>query len=166
MLDKHFVVVCISALKTNQSVGVIVTGVCTIDGDDNVLGEHPNRATGLSPVDYILGWFQGTTSLHLCNKLYNTAKLKKLGGFSSKKNLFNALVHRFRLASLHGKADATEVQASFCQHLDNRGSNIPIQDLAEDTLPFTLRIISDGEVLRGAEIRICTWSLLTTPRKI
>ena len=134
MLDKDFVEVCISALKPNQSVGVIVTGVRTIDGDDNVLGEHPNRAAGLSPVDFILGWFQGTTSLYLCNTLYNTAKLKEVGGFGSKKNLFDDLVPTFRLASLHGRVDVAEVPASFRRHLDNRGSNIPIQDWVEDSL--------------------------------
>lgn len=142
VIDKDFVESCISALKPGQQVGVILTGVRCIDGQDNILEKHENKAKGLSPMDFVLGWYQGTTNLYLCNTLYNTAKLKEFGGFGSKKNLFDDLVPTFTLASNHGRVDVTEIKASFRRHLDNRGSNIPIQDWVEDSL-FLLRILSE-----------------------
>jgi hypothetical protein len=38
-------------------VGAIFTGVRVIYGDDNVLEKHKNRAAGLSPAEFVLGWF-------------------------------------------------------------------------------------------------------------
>ena len=39
-------------------------------------------------------------------------------------------------------------------------------NILRDTHLFTLSMISDGEKFGGADTRICTWSLLTTPRNM
>ena len=58
MIDQGFIEVCMSSLKPDQTVGVIFTGVRIIDEHDNVLQEHENNGSGLSPVEFIMGWFE------------------------------------------------------------------------------------------------------------
>jgi len=134
MIDKDFVETCISSLELGQTVGVILTGVRTIDENNNILGESKNNLAGLSPVDFILGWFNDDVALYLCNTLYNTDELKNAGGFNSKKNLFLDLVATFMLISKYGRLDIPEVKASFRRHSSNRGSTIPIRDWVEESL--------------------------------
>lgn len=133
MIDEDFVEACMSSLEPGQSVGAIFTGVRLIDGEDNVLELHENRAAGASPAEFILGWFKGRTALYLCSTLYNTERLKEVGGFGSKKNLFDDLVPTFTLTSRYGRADVAEVKASFRRHLTNRGATVPIRDWVEDS---------------------------------
>ena len=141
MIDKDFVEACISALRPGQSVGAILTGVRVIDEHDNVLEEHRNEAAGLSPAEFVLGWFEGTTALYLCSTLYNTDKLREVGGFGSKKNLFDDLVPTFTLTTKYGRVDVAEIKAGFRRHLGNRGSTVPIHDWVEDSL-YLLDILS------------------------
>ena len=134
MIDQDFVEVCISSLKPDQTVGVILTGVRIIDEHDNVIEEHENNGAGLSPVEFIMGWFENKTVLYLCSTLYNTARLKEVGGFFSKKNLYDDLVPTFILATKYGRVDVTGIKAGFRRHQGNRGSAVPIHDWVEDSL--------------------------------
>jgi len=133
MIDVDFVESCMAALQPGQRVGTIFTGVRIIDQDDNVLETHENCGAGLSPADFVLGWFNDVTVLYLCSTLYNTGKLKEIGGFSSKKYLYDDLVPTFTLASKYGRVDVRDVKAGFRRHEGNRGSTIPIQDWIEDS---------------------------------
>jgi glycosyltransferase involved in cell wall biosynthesis len=134
LIDRDFVEACVSALKPGQTVGVILTGVRIIDENDNLLEEHKNKGGGMSPVEFILGWFKGHTALYLCSTLYNTAWLKEVGGFGSKKNLYDDLVPTFTLATKYGRLDVTEIKAGFRRHDGNRSSSVPVQDWIEDSL--------------------------------
>jgi glycosyltransferase involved in cell wall biosynthesis len=134
MIDHDFVEVCISSLKPDQTVGAIFTGVRIIDEHDNVLEEHVNNGAGLSPVEFIMGWFESKTVLYLCSTLYNTARLKEVGGFSSKNNLYDDLVPTFILATKYGRVDVVEVKAGFRRHQENTGSTVPIRNWVEDGL--------------------------------
>jgi len=134
LIDKDFIETCISALKPGQTAGAILTGVRIIDEHDNVLEGNKNNVAGLSPVEFILGWFKGEIALYLCNTLYNTVKLRQSGGFDSKKNLFNDLVATFTLLTKYGRVDVPEIKASFRRHSGNRGSTIPIRDWVEESL--------------------------------
>ena len=145
-IDPDFIETCMAALQPGQSVGTIFTGVRIIDQDDRVLEAHENRGAGLSPADFVLGWFNDTTVLYLCSTLYNTERLKEVGGFFSKKCLYDDLVPTFTLASKYGRIDVREVKAGFRRHQGNRGSTVPIQDWIADSL-FLLDTID--QVLPG-----------------
>lgn len=134
MIDPDFVETCMAALEPGQSVGAIFTGVRIIDEDDKVLETHENRGAGLSAAEFVLGWFNDTTVLYLCSTLYNTQKLKEVGGFFSKKCLYDDLVPTFTLATKYGRADVRAVKAGFRRHQGNRGSTISIRDWIEDSL--------------------------------
>jgi glycosyltransferase involved in cell wall biosynthesis len=134
MIDQDFVQACMSSLKPEQAVGAIFTGVRIIDEHDNVIKEHKNSGTGLSPVGFILGWFEGRTSLYLCNTLYNTDRLREVGGFGSKKNLYDDLVPTFTLVAKYGWVDVPSIKAGFRRHQGNRGATVQIRDWIEDSL--------------------------------
>lgn len=146
MIDQDFVEVCISSLKPDQTVGVILTGVRIIDEHDNVIEAHENNGAGLSPVEFIMGWFESKTVLYLCSTLYNTARLKEVGGFFSKKYLYDDLVPTFMLATKYGRVDVTGIKAGFRRHQGNRGSAVPIRDWVEDSqylLDVLYRLLPD-----------------------
>lgn len=134
MIDIDFVEACISSLNPDQDVGVILTGNRIIDEQDQVKEEHRNESRGLAPEDFIRGWFRNTITLYLCSTLYNTARLKKIGGFSSKKNIYDDLVPTFILATKYGRQDVAEVKASFRRHSENRGSSISISEWIAESL--------------------------------
>ncbi len=133
MIDEDFVEACITSLKPGQTVGAIFTGVRIIDEHDKVLMEYNNEASGLSPSEFILGWFKGKVSLYLCSTLYHAEKLRAVGGFHSEKGLYDDLVPTFSLVAKEGWADVVEVKASFRRHSGNRGSSIPLSDWIEDS---------------------------------
>lgn len=134
MIDEDFVEACMGSLKPGESVGAIFTGVRIIDEHDNVREEHPNNATAESATEFIRGWFKGKTALYLCSTLYNTARLREVGGFHSKKNLFDDLVPTFTLIAKYGRADVHDIKAAFRRHSSNRGATVAISDWVEDSL--------------------------------
>ncbi|MFQ5642235.1 MAG: glycosyltransferase family 2 protein [Thiogranum sp.] len=157
MIDEDFVEACMSALGPGRSAGAILTGVRIIDGHDNVLEEHRNEAAGLSPAGFILGWFEGTTALYLCSTLYNTAMLREVGGFGSRKNLFDDLVPTFTLTTRYGRVDVADIKAGFRRHLGNRGSTVPNHDWIEDSLyllDVMYRLLPDERYALGKQGRL------------
>ena len=134
MIDEDFVEACIASLKPGQEVGVIFTGARIIDEYDNVVEEYRNGASGLSSSEFILAWFKTRVSLYLCSTLYHAEKLRAVGGFHSKKGLFDDLVPSFTLVAKEGRSDVAEIKASFRRHSANRGSAIPVNDWIEESL--------------------------------
>lgn len=133
MIDEDFIESCIAALKPGQEVGVIFTGVRIIDENDEVQKEYINGASGLSPADFILGWYEGKVSLYLCSTLYHAEKLRAVDGFHSKKDLFDDLVPTFTLLAKQGRADVSALKASFRKHSGSVGSSVPVSDWIEDS---------------------------------
>jgi len=157
MIDEDFVESCIAALEPGQSVGAIFTGVRVIDENDTVLEEHPNKATAQSATEFIRGWFRGTTALFLCSTLYNTARLREIGGFHSRKNLFDDLVPTFTLVATYGRADVRDIKAGFRRHSGNRGATVSIHDWIEDSLyllDVLYRLLPDDRAILSEEGRL------------
>jgi len=154
MIDEDFVEACMSSLTPGQEVGVIITGVRLINEHGDVRAEHSNQADAPTAAGFIFGWYAGKTTLFLCNTLYNTGHLKEIGGFHSKKHLFDDLVATFTLAAQYGRVDVEPVKASFRRHSNNRGSSVAIEDWIEDSkyllelmcslMPKDCRSLKDG----------------------
>ncbi len=143
MIDPDFIDSCIKALGDNVETGVIITGTRKIDSKGKVISETPNRLQNYSTIDFFLGWFSGQVALYLCSTLYNTKRLKELGGFRSKKNLFLDVVATAQLAALHGRIDVHDVKAGFRRHGSNMGGNSALVNAwAEDSL-FLLGVMCD-----------------------
>jgi hypothetical protein len=90
----------------------------------------------------MLGWFSGKTTLYLCSTMFNTARLKELGGFRSKTLVFEDVVAEMTLAARHGRADVPQVKASFRRHGLNKGSAARLGEWVDDSL-FLLDVMCE-----------------------
>lgn len=133
-IDPDFVETLMDAARDRTDFGLLRTGVRTIDDEGNVLKESPNRAQGLSAVEFLRAWFRWETPLYLCNTLYNTEGLKAAGGFASKHNLFDDVVATVRLAARYPRVDVLEPKASFRRHGENAGAAAAVTRWCEDSL--------------------------------
>jgi glycosyltransferase involved in cell wall biosynthesis len=134
MIDHDLVDVCMQAANYDKNVGVILTGNRVINSEGEVLHEDTNKAGGLSTADFFLAWFEGKVPLYLCSTLYNTKRLKEIGGFRSKKALYEDDVALVQLAARFGRVDVRGVKASFRKHSTNIGTTAKISDWCEDSL--------------------------------
>ena len=134
MIDEDFVEACIKAAGNNIDVGVIRTGMRRIDHHSQVFAESPNRAGGLSTEDFFVAWFKGETPLHLCATLFNTKKLKEIGGFNSKYQLFQDVLAHVQLAAKFGRVDIHDPKASFRQHASQNTKAAKVNNWCKDSL--------------------------------
>jgi glycosyltransferase involved in cell wall biosynthesis len=123
MIDPDFVSACVRALDGDLNVGVVRTGIRIIDAAGHVTSESENPVAGLSFEDFLLAWFDGRTWHYIPNTLYNTAGLRRLGGFHSKTYMFEDAVVLARLASELGRIDIPGIKASFRRHDGSLGEH-------------------------------------------
>jgi glycosyltransferase involved in cell wall biosynthesis len=162
LIDQDFASVCVRALQGRSDVGVVRTGVRIIDGDGCILSEKENPAEGLVFEEFVRAWFNGLTAHYIPNTLFNTSGLKKLGGFHSKRYLFQDGIALLHLASELGRVDVREIKASFRRHGENYGAD-PSRALAwaEDCLylrDVVMSLVSEPEraaVHRDATAFLC-----------
>ena len=134
LIDPDFVNVCMTAVHDDTNVGIIITGTRVIDEEGKMICEDTNKAEGCSTTDFMLSWFRHEVPLYLCSTLYNTGRVKELGGFKSKTNHYEDCVALFQLAAKFGRKDIHDVKASFRRHSHNNGSAASIKDWCEDSL--------------------------------
>jgi glycosyltransferase involved in cell wall biosynthesis len=115
-IDPDFATACLEAAGGRPEVGVVRTGVRVVDGEGRVLRELPNPAAGLTTPEFFLAWFTYRLTPYLCSTLFNTRRLREIGGFHSLKNLFQDMAAMVELAHRFGRADVLEVKASFRKH--------------------------------------------------
>lgn len=134
LIDNDFLEACIKAVKSNQEIGIIRTGMRRIDSEGKVIGEKENLVGGLPLDQFLLGWFNGKTPMHLCSTLFNTNKLIEIGGFKSKNNLFQDVFAEVILATKFGRIDIREIKASFRNHPDQNTNSANVKAWCEDSL--------------------------------
>lgn len=134
LIDNDFIETCIKAANFSTDIGIIRTGTGIIDASGSVINRRPNMAQGLSTEDFFLAWFEGKTALFLCSTLFNTKRLKEIGGFQSKRHLFQDVIAEVRLAAMFGRADVQDVKASFRKHPDVTTVTSAVISWCEDSL--------------------------------
>jgi glycosyltransferase involved in cell wall biosynthesis len=134
VIDRDFVETCMEAINGDTTVGIVRTGTRVIDGRGTVLATSRNKVGGLSTTEFMLGWFSGKTAVYLCSTLFNTGRLKEIGGFQSKTLVFQDVVAVMKLAAQWGRADVAAAKASFRRHGHNMGSATRLDDWVEDSL--------------------------------
>ncbi|WP_051361256.1 glycosyltransferase family 2 protein [Desulfuromonas sp. TF] len=134
LIDEDFIETCMKSLGRKTDVGIIRTGTRIIDQDGNAKKEIRNNAGGLPIEDFFREWFKGQTALYLCSTLFNSEYLNKIGGFKSKKNLFQDVVAEFLLAAKLGRIDVPEVKASYRKHDETITYAAKVEDWCEDSL--------------------------------
>jgi glycosyltransferase involved in cell wall biosynthesis len=133
LIDEDFLSTCMSEVKGREP-GVIFTGVREIDSEGNVISSCKNTVGGYSTADFILGWFDRKVPLYLCSTVFNTQRLKELGGIHSKTNRYDDVVAYVQLAAKYGRVDIPDVKASFRRHGSNIGRAVHYSVWCEDSL--------------------------------
>lgn len=116
LIDPDFIEVALASANGRTDLGIIRTGVRAIDGQGNVFHEAPNLVVGLSTAGFFRGWFAHKTSWYFCNTLFNTQRLKEIGGLHSNHELLQDGMAITQLAAKYGRADVPEIKASFRKH--------------------------------------------------
>ena len=124
MIDADFVDTCMRAINYNTDVGVIRTGARIINSRASVISEGENLAGRLSTTDFFLAWFDGRIGFYLCSTLFNTKRLREIGGFASRHNLFQDDVAGVKLGTMFGRADVRDVAVAHTRSLNVRASNV------------------------------------------
>lgn len=157
IVDRDFVARCMAAIEYRKDAGIIRTGLRVIDANGGVLYEYANRAHGLCLSDFFLEWFDGRTSLYLCNTLFNTAILRSVGGLRSRHNLFQDVMAQVRVAAIAERVDIDDVLASTRSHPGQFTYAAKVYDWAEDALDLlqlmTLVAPEDADRIRARGMR-------------
>ena len=153
LIDEDFVEVCMAAADYRTDLGVIRTGIRIIDSVGQTTRKCPNSVVGLSFEQFILGWYNHKTAWYLANTLYNTAKLKELGGFNSKRQLFQDCIATATLSAQFDRIDVEEIKASFRKHSGEITFSVKVKDWCEDFIDF-LDVVNnlatrDKDILRS-----------------
>ena len=152
LIDEDFISTCMDAVKCHREPGVILTGAREIDSKGNVLSVAHNTVSGYTTGDFILGWFDRRLPLYLCSSLFNTAKLKELGGLGSKTNRYEDVVAEVQLAAKYGRVDIFDIKASYRRHRANFGRTVSYHEWCEDSL-YLLDIMCDVAPEQASLIR-------------
>jgi len=134
MIDSDFVEACMTVANHSKDTGIIRTGTRIIDSEGRVIRERTNDVVGLSTEEFFLGWFAGKTVLYLCSTLFHTKRLKEIGGFKSKHNLFQDVMAEVQLVARYGRIDTKDIKASFRRHHGEMTFAVKVKDWCEDSL--------------------------------
>jgi glycosyltransferase involved in cell wall biosynthesis len=134
LIDSDFIDVSMRAVSYKPDVGLIRTGTRKINSEGKVILERKNFAGGLSIPDFFLSWFLNKTPMYLCSTLFNSEKLKSIGGFGSKHNLFQDVLAEAILATKFGRIDVEDIKASFRNHPLQHTHAAQITAWCEDSL--------------------------------
>jgi glycosyltransferase involved in cell wall biosynthesis len=134
MIDRDFVEACIEKAGYSKDIGVIRTGTRLVDGKGIIKAEFPNLAQGSSMEDFCKSWFAGKTVLYFCSTLFNTEGLRRIGGFHSRKNLFQDAVAVVKLASQYPIVNVEGIKASFRKHSGEITFSVRVSDWCDDSL--------------------------------
>lgn len=135
LIDADFVECCMRALQRHgREVGMIRTGARIIDAEGRCIDEQRNTMTGLSTAELCLAWVASKTPMFLCSSVFNTARLRQIGGFNSKHQLFQDVLAEFQMAARFGRLDVADVKASFRKHGGQNTSAVKVGDWCEDSV--------------------------------
>ena len=135
LIDPDFVASCMDALRTSGGpVGIVRTGARVIDADGRTVSELENHTVGCSFAELCLAWLDGKIGMLLCSSLFNTGRLRQVGGFNSKHQLFQDVLAELQLAARFGRVDVPEVKASFRKHAEQNTSAAKVGDWCEDSV--------------------------------
>ncbi|QII12840.1 putative beta-1,4-galactosyltransferase [Candidatus Kuenenia stuttgartiensis] len=134
LIDRDFIETCWKSIDCNGNVGIIRTGTRIIDFQGKIIHEYPNMVGGFSLDEFFRGWFANKTTLYICSTLFNTIRLKEVGGFQSKKNLFQDVIAEAKLAARFGRLDIQDIKASARKHASELTFAHKVSDWCEDSL--------------------------------
>ncbi len=142
LIDRDFVESCIRAVAASSEAGIIRTGTRLIDAEGKIINEISNAAGGLSTEVFFQAWFSARSAIYMCSTLFNTERLREIGGFHSLHNCYQDTMAVVQLAARYGRVDVADVKASFRRHPGEMGLRRTIDEWCEDSI-LLLKLMSD-----------------------
>ncbi len=134
LIDEDFVDACLKTVNYSLvDIGVIRTGTRYIDPDGHCLGEWPNNVSGLSTEEFLLAYLSFKTGIYLCSTLWNTKRLKEMGGMHSKHNLFLDVMAVAKASCQFGRNDIQESKASNRKHPNEMSFSVKTKEWCEES---------------------------------
>ncbi len=134
LMDPDFIESCLKAVNYSHDVGIIRTGTRWIDAHGHVLKELPNMGDGLPLDAFFRAYFSGKAPMYLCSTLFNTARIRELGGFHSKHNLLEDVMADVKIGTRYGRRDIQDMKASFRIHDSEMTWSVKVSDWCEESL--------------------------------
>jgi glycosyltransferase involved in cell wall biosynthesis len=153
MIDCDFVDTCIKSINGHQNIAMVRTGIRLINANGQVLRERSNLINNCGINDFIKGWFAGKAPLYLCNTMFHTEKLRSIGGFRSKHNLYDDVMAVIQLASKYRSIDIQDIKATTRVHELEMGFNAKISEWCEDSQKL-LDLMCDSVSEEREQIRL------------
>lgn len=134
LIDQDFVDACLKTLNcSSMDIGVIRTGTRYIGPDGQRLGEWQNEVGGLSSEDFLLAYLSFETGIYLCSTLWNTKRLREIGGMHSKHNLLLDVMAVAKLSTRYGRKDIRECKASNRKHTNELTLSVKTKEWCEES---------------------------------
>jgi glycosyltransferase involved in cell wall biosynthesis len=146
LIDDDFVDVCMRAVNSRNNIGIIRTGTRVIDSQGNIIGRSKNEVDGKPTEEFFRGWFKFRTSLYPCSTVFNTNKLRQIGGFGPENNLFHDDFTIAKLAADFDRVDIKDIKASFRRHNNSITNTAEVKDWCHDSsllLTTICELVSD-----------------------
>jgi len=149
-IDNDFVDVCLKAARYSHDIGIIRTGTRVIDAYGKVLRERENIAEGLPTEEFIRAFFSHKLHMFLCGSIFNTKRLKEIGGFNSLYQQWDDVYPEFQLAARFGRIDVQDVKGSLRTHPLSTTFNVRINEWVEGSialLKFLCDLVPESELM-------------------
>lgn len=134
MIDPEFIEKCMKAAEYKTDKGIIIAGSREVDEEGNLKYEKRNPCRGLSAAEFYIAWYQKKLHLFFCSILFNTQKLREVGGFKEEHHFFVDVAAEFEMVAHFERVDVPEVLASFRAHGGSWGKGTVIADWCNDSL--------------------------------
>jgi glycosyltransferase involved in cell wall biosynthesis len=150
LIDHDFIETCMNGKMNAGHIGIIRTGMRAIDSEGRVLREACNVPDGTSVDAFFLSWFRGKAPMYCCNTLFNTEKLRSIGGFHSEYNLLQDVKAEVQLAAMFGRKDVRDIKASTRYHEHKFSNQTRVSDWCDESLillDLMCNLVSENRVL-------------------
>jgi glycosyltransferase involved in cell wall biosynthesis len=134
LIDPDFLETGLETAGYRTHYGIIRTGLRVVDGNGVILLERENRTLGDSFEEKLTSWFTHQSPWYFCNTLFNTSKLKQIGGLRSKRKLLQDGVAVTKLCSSLPTIDVVPIKASIRKHHGEITFAVRVKDWIEDFL--------------------------------
>lgn len=148
MIDPEFIEKCMEAAEYKADKGIIIAGARQIDEKGNLEYEKRNQCKGMSADEFIFKWYEKELHLFFCSIVFNTKKLREVGGFKEDYRLFNDVAVEFEMVANYERVDVPEVLASFRAHAGSWGKSTVISEWCDDSLKlldFSCELLQDKQ---------------------
>lgn len=153
-IDADFIEVCLESLVSRSAPGLVTTGSRVVDEDGDILRDRENLHGNWPVEDLILAWYQRRIHLFLCSTLFNTAVLRRVGGFEPKYNHFDDVAAEFKCAAASGCQLVREVKAGLRSHQASMTRSADVGEWCDSSLALLTLALSLSGGRRDELVRL------------